>query len=642
MATQIGELFWKINGDTKDFDKNLKKSETGLKKFGGVIKKFAVGAAASFAAVGIAKLGQELINAASDAEETSNKFAVVFQGLQDAGTAAEELAESYGLSRVQSQGLLADTSDLLQGFGIAKDESLDLSLGVQALAADLASFTNFSGGAEGASQALTKALLGERESVKALGIAITESELKRFAEDQGLVYAELDKGEKAFLTFDLAVKQSANSIGDFERSQDSFANQMRIAKANVSDLSVAIGEELLPAATEAVTAFNTLISRIIEAREETQNFINAETAVAEGTSSLAQDLLVAKARLDGYNQSLVTASQFGANNTRVLRDQIERQEELIAVIERKIQAEKDFAEFMAEESEGGEQVRIEAEARKAAADARAAEIVQIQQGLDFINRIRGRTAQLSMDLMIQGWAEEYAFREETRQIRLTIEQQETEDLRIEEERRADIRRTAAAQVINGINDLFDSLGSIRDSAGQAELDRLKVQIDAEEQGSEKRIALEEEYDKKSREIERKAAVRKKAQGIFNAVVSTAQAVIGFLANPGGIPGIALSVLAGITGAAQVAAIAAEPLPAFESGGIVPGTSTSGDNVDAKVNSGEMILTEEQQARLFALANGGGSTGSGDTVLMLDSDILAKWIQRQLNGGNITVPQRVVV
>lgn len=42
--------------------------------------------------------------------------------------------------------------------------------------------------------------------------------------------------------------------------------------------------------------------------------------------------------------------------------------------------------------------------------------------------------------------------------------------------------------------------------------------------------------------------------------------------------------------------------AFEQGGIVGGTSYTGDKLTARVNSKEMILTQSQQARLFDLAN----------------------------------------
>ena len=46
------------------------------------------------------------------------------------------------------------------------------------------------------------------------------------------------------------------------------------------------------------------------------------------------------------------------------------------------------------------------------------------------------------------------------------------------------------------------------------------------------------------------------------------------------------------------------LPGFKDGGIVPGSSFSGDNVLARVNSGELILNRSQQANLYKMAQGG--------------------------------------
>jgi hypothetical protein len=257
ITQQLGELVWKITGDDTDVKKKIKGTEDKAKGFGSKVNK-ALGAISFIAvAAGVTKISKELIKAASDAEEVNNKFAVTFKGLEaESEGIAESLALNYGLARKESKELLSGTADLLQGFGITKDESLALSANVQALAVDLASFTNLEGGAARASEALTKGLLGEREQLKALGIAITETELKRFAEDQGKVFSELTKSEKAVLTYQLAVKQSQNAIGDFERSSQSFANQQKITTARISDLKVALGEQLLPAATESAKSLN--------------------------------------------------------------------------------------------------------------------------------------------------------------------------------------------------------------------------------------------------------------------------------------------------------------------------------------------------------------------------------------------------
>ena len=61
-------------------------------------------------------------------------------------------------------------------------------------------------------------------------------------------------------------------------------------------------------------------------------------------------------------------------------------------------------------------------------------------------------------------------------------------------------------------------------------------------------------------------------------------------------------------ASVIAAIASTPKFAY--GGIVPGSSFTGDNVPALVNSGEMILNRGQQANLFRMiAGGGGRAGN---------------------------------
>ena len=54
---------------------------------------------------------------------------------------------------------------------------------------------------------------------------------------------------------------------------------------------------------------------------------------------------------------------------------------------------------------------------------------------------------------------------------------------------------------------------------------------------------------------------------------------------------------------------------FATGGVVPGNSFSGDNVLARVNSGEMILNRAQQARLFDIADGNAEPigGSGAVI-----------------------------
>lgn len=60
---------------------------------------------------------------------------------------------------------------------------------------------------------------------------------------------------------------------------------------------------------------------------------------------------------------------------------------------------------------------------------------------------------------------------------------------------------------------------------------------------------------------------------------------------------------------------------FDGGGIIGGTSYTGDRLVARVNSGEMILNPAQQRQLFNMANGGGGSESGVTSAALRGEDL---------------------
>ena len=275
---ELGNLIWKITGDTKDFDKSIAstdKKTKGLGKtfqgLGTLAKTFITGVAVK----AIVDMGKKLVALSSDAEETQNKFDVVFSSIKgDADSAARNLAENYGLSSRAAKQLLSDTGDLLTGFGFTQESALDLSEQVNTLAVDIASFTNYSGGAEGASAALTKALLGETESLKSLGIAISQADIEQLARDKGVV-GEIDRQTKAMLTLELATRQSKNAIGDFARSQDSFSNQSRILAANFEDIGVAIGDAILPFATDSIQYLNGMITALNVAFDPTAALTDA-------------------------------------------------------------------------------------------------------------------------------------------------------------------------------------------------------------------------------------------------------------------------------------------------------------------------------------------------------------------------------
>lgn len=75
----------------------------------------------------------------------------------------------------------------------------------------------------------------------------------------------------------------------------------------------------------------------------------------------------------------------------------------------------------------------------------------------------------------------------------------------------------------------------------------------------------EQLERRQRQIQQQQAKFEKAASIANIIAKTAEAIIGFLAKPGGVQGVTLSVLAGVIGAAQLARVVATPIPKYAEG-----------------------------------------------------------------------------
>ncbi len=146
------------------------------------------------------------------------------------------------------------------------------------------------------------------------------------------------------------------------------------------------------------------------------------------------------------------------------------------------------------------------------------------------------------------------------------------------------------------------------------------------------------------------AVIGKAAAIAQATISGIQAVNVALASAPPPFNFVLAGLVGVAATANVAKISG--VNAFTDGGIVGGSSFSGDNQVAYLNSREMVLNDSQQSNLFAIANGQGGNNTEligainnlgnrianmEIVLQADDYEIARSTQRGIdNGFNLKV------
>jgi len=109
----------------------------------------------------------------------------------------------------------------------------------------------------------------------------------------------------------------------------------------------------------------------------------------------------------------------------------------------------------------------------------------------------------------------------------------------------------------------------------------------------------------------------------------------------------MMAMAGGVGAAQIALVKANrpKLQKFDTGGIVLGNSFRGDNVLARVNSGEMILNRRQQQSLFDAVDSNNLGGDAQTIvipLYLDGDKIAEATVERVNNRHYIISQASVL
>ena len=222
-------------------------------------------------------------------------------------------------------------------------------------------------------------------------------------------------------------------------------------------------------------------------------------------------------------------------------------------------------------------------------------------------------------------SEEEAFRERQQQLldlkraidaSEVLSEEEKEKAKQEiDEKYAQAKIERARIVMEQVNQYTQQALQVAQDAAKLMLESIqneqKLELAALDEKYEKGEMSETEYTAKMKEIKKKAAQEEYKVKMFQwtasmlaAVANIAEGVSKTIAL--GFPiGLATAPIVAAAGAVQIASIvASKPIPPnFAHGGIVGGSSYYGDNVNANVNSGEMITNFPQQKRLWAMLNG---------------------------------------
>lgn len=235
---RLGDGFKNAGRSMSDFGKNMTQNVT--------VPLLAVG-------YGVKKA----IDAASDLSETQAKVGQIFgKSADDIEKFAETAATSLGQSKQQAMDAASQFAIFGQSAGLSGKELVGFSTELTTLATDLASFNNTS--PEEAITAIGAALRGENEPIRRYGVLLDDASLRQEALRQGLIKTTkqaLTPQQKVLAAQALIFKQTKTAQGDFARTSDGLANQQRILKAQLENVTAELGTALLPIALKVAGFF---------------------------------------------------------------------------------------------------------------------------------------------------------------------------------------------------------------------------------------------------------------------------------------------------------------------------------------------------------------------------------------------------
>lgn len=239
-----------ILGDDRSIRKAFGNVDAGI---GGLLKPLAgMGAAiaGAFAVDRLAGFGAGIFSLARDITDITQKVSTVFEDQADEVVAwADSLNESFGVTGTQVQLMAANIADLLKPMGATTKQATQMSQEMVELAPALAEWSGGVYDAAQVSEILAKAMLGEREQLKSLGISINQAEVDTraltIAKKEGR--EEFSEMDKAIATQQLIFEKSTDAQKGYITGTDTLAGQQNLLKARFAEVKEALARGLTPA-----------------------------------------------------------------------------------------------------------------------------------------------------------------------------------------------------------------------------------------------------------------------------------------------------------------------------------------------------------------------------------------------------------
>ena len=258
--------------EIKEMGITLDKVASGFETAGNKLKS--AGSSLKWISVGATAALTGMVKSASDYEESANKVEVVFKDQEKAVKQfAKTTVDNFGIAEGTALEMISLYGDMATSMDMTTEEAANMGIELVGRSGDLASFKNIS--LDVARNSLKSIFTGETESLKNLGVVMTETNLKQYmlAEGYQKEYKELTEKEKIMLRYNYVLDKTSAAEGDYARTKEGTANSTRTFTESVKELSQTYGEVLLPIVTPLINKGTDAIKAIKDMDEGTQKLI---------------------------------------------------------------------------------------------------------------------------------------------------------------------------------------------------------------------------------------------------------------------------------------------------------------------------------------------------------------------------------
>lgn len=317
MSTNVGTVNMALLLNSNPFNNGLKNAASKIKSSGieNSLKKIGKMALTAFSVTAVVNFGKECINLGSDLAEVQNVVDVTFGNLNtEVNKFAENAIAKFGLGQTVTKKYVGTFGAMAKSFNFSNKEALAMSETLTGLTGDVASFYNLS--SDAAYTKIKSVFTGETESLKELGVVMTQNALDQYAlaNGYGKTTAKMSEQEKVALRYKFVMDKLSVANGDFERTSDGWANQTRVLSLRFNELKATLGQGFINVFTPIVKGINIVLSKLQVLANAFKSFTemifgNAGDNGSSTVSNLADEATNASENISGIGDSAKKAAK---------------------------------------------------------------------------------------------------------------------------------------------------------------------------------------------------------------------------------------------------------------------------------------------------------------------------------------------